>query len=198
MVDPERFPSQQKQRDVDHMERRLALATACAASVTLGVGTVGYATIGGGNLLGMGGASGSKTMAPLTQVETITRVVVVHSADGSVVTDPAGVPVTVLRTVRVVRPVAGTKPAPIPATLIATTPATEGTPVATSATVATTTTIRPTTTTVKPTTPTTVKPAAAKLPPGVPADWPAGKPIPPMPAHCSEPQLELNGVWNCG
>jgi hypothetical protein len=31
----------------------------------------------------------------------------------------------------------------------------------------------------------------------VPRDWPAGKPIPPMPANCKSPQLELNGVWNC-
>jgi hypothetical protein len=33
---------------------------------------------------------------------------------------------------------------------------------------------------------------------GVPKDWPAGKPIPPMPPGCQQPQLELNGVWNCG
>lgn len=32
---------------------------------------------------------------------------------------------------------------------------------------------------------------------GVPADWPAGKPIPPVPTGCREPQLEDNGVWNC-
>src|SRR5205085_9723848 len=34
-------------------------------------------------------------------------------------------------------------------------------------------------------------------PPGVPADWPAGKPVPPMPPNCRQPQLEDNGVWNC-
>ncbi len=49
--------------------------------------------------------------------------------------------------------------------------------------------------------PTTTTPAPAPtttiLPPGVPADWPAGKPIPPMPAGCQKPQLEDNGVWNC-
>jgi hypothetical protein len=33
--------------------------------------------------------------------------------------------------------------------------------------------------------------------PGVPRDWPADKPIPPMPANCRQPQLEDNGVWNC-
>jgi hypothetical protein len=31
----------------------------------------------------------------------------------------------------------------------------------------------------------------------VPADWPADKPIPPMPPDCEKPQLEDNGVWNC-
>jgi hypothetical protein len=56
----------------------------------------------------------------------------------------------------------------------------------------------PTTTspTPAPTTPaptTTVEPR----PPGVPSDWPTGKPIPPMPVDCREPQLEDNGVWNC-
>jgi hypothetical protein len=34
-------------------------------------------------------------------------------------------------------------------------------------------------------------------PQGVPDDWPPGKPIPPMPPDCHEPQLEDNGVWNC-
>lgn len=34
-------------------------------------------------------------------------------------------------------------------------------------------------------------------PRGVPADWPANKPIPPMPPGCQEPQLEDNGIWNC-
>jgi hypothetical protein len=34
-------------------------------------------------------------------------------------------------------------------------------------------------------------------PPGVPASWPAGKPIPIMPVPCANPQLEDNGVWNC-
>lgn len=34
-------------------------------------------------------------------------------------------------------------------------------------------------------------------PEGVPEDWPADKPIPPMPANCREPHLEDDGVWNC-
>lgn len=44
--------------------------------------------------------------------------------------------------------------------------------------------------TVAPTTTTT-------RPPGVPLDWPADKPIPPVPDNCRQPQLEDNGVWNC-
>ncbi len=52
-----------------------------------------------------------------------------------------------------------------------------------------------------PRTTTTTAPAPATTsttrPPGVPADWPADKPIPPMPAGCQKPQLEDNGVWNC-
>ena len=32
----------------------------------------------------------------------------------------------------------------------------------------------------------------------IPDDWPADKPLPPMPADCAEPHLEDNGVWNCG
>ncbi len=34
-------------------------------------------------------------------------------------------------------------------------------------------------------------------PPGVPADWPADRPIPPIPPGCQKPQLEDDGVWNC-
>ncbi len=39
--------------------------------------------------------------------------------------------------------------------------------------------------------------ASVARPPGVPVDWPANKPIPPMPASCQQPQLEDNGVWKC-
>ncbi len=40
-------------------------------------------------------------------------------------------------------------------------------------------------------------PTPTARPRGVPADWPAGKPIPPMPPGCQDPQLEDNGIWNC-
>ena len=59
-----------------------------------------------------------------------------------------------------------------------------------------TTTGPPSTTT---TTATTLPPVTTTTrPPGVPRDWPPGKPIPPMPPNCRHPQLEDNGVWNCG
>jgi hypothetical protein len=45
--------------------------------------------------------------------------------------------------------------------------------------------------------PPTVAPAGSPVPAGVPRDWPANKPIPPMPPGCRQPQLEDNGVWNC-
>ncbi len=49
--------------------------------------------------------------------------------------------------------------------------------------------------------PATAAPAPATTtttrPEGVPRDWPADKPIPPMPAGCRDGQLEDNGVWNC-
>ena len=54
-------------------------------------------------------------------------------------------------------------------------------------------TVAPSPTTRPPAPTTTIAPR----PPGVPADWPAGKPIPPMPEGCRQPQLEDDGVWNC-
>jgi hypothetical protein len=50
-----------------------------------------------------------------------------------------------------------------------------------------------------PSTTSTIPPVTTTTrPPGVPRDWPPGKPIPPMPPNCRHPQLEDNGVWNCG
>lgn len=72
-------------------------------------------------------------------------------------------------------------------TVTTATTVTPGAPVATTPPVTT----APATT--APTPPTT----AAARPEGVPADWPANQPIPPMPAGCVQPQLEDSGVWNC-
>ncbi len=52
--------------------------------------------------------------------------------------------------------------------------------------------------TVEPVTTTTAAPVPVTTrPPEVPEDWPAGKPLPPIPPGCREPHLEDNGVWNC-
>jgi hypothetical protein len=51
---------------------------------------------------------------------------------------------------------------------------------------------------IDPTTTTTTRPVPVTTrPPEVPEDWPAGKPLPPIPPGCREPHLEDNGVWNC-
>ncbi len=80
-----------------------------------------------------------------------------------------------------VTPGASQAVSPTPAASSAPTVGTVAPPVATS----------PTT---RPPTPTTT---VAPRPPGVPADWPADKAIPPIPEGCRQPQLEDDGVWNC-
>ena len=102
------------------MERRKALAAAVAATATLGIGAVSFAAVGGAHVFGLGGTDATSIVPGKQQIETITKVVVVHSGDGSVATDPAGVPITVLQTVTVVQPVPTparrtTTPAPAPA-----------------------------------------------------------------------------------
>ena len=91
-------------------------------------------------------------------------------------------------------PAPASAPAPAPAPARAPAPAPAPAPSPTPA--PTTPAPKATTTTVpKPTT--TIATTSSTLPPGVPRNWPAGKPIPPMPPGCRQPQLEDNGVWNC-
>lgn len=116
-------------------------------------------------------------------------------------------------------PVAGTIPPGVPASPTSATPVTSASPTTAPAATPTTvtrdsTTSVPTTVTSTPATApapsapatsapatsapaTTAAPTTTVRPPGVPKDWPANKPIPPMPADCEQPQLEDNGVWNC-
>ena len=103
-------------------------------------------------------------------------------------------------------PAATAAPATSPVTSPVTSPSPTGgaQPPATTAAPATTTAPTPAgttaaTITTSPTVTTAPAPVttAATRPEGVPVDWPANKPIPPMPAGCVEPQLEDNGVWNC-
>lgn len=206
------------------MERRKAMATALAGAVTLGLGTVCLAAIGGAPMLGLAAADPIKTMTGVTEVQMIDRVVVVRSGS-TVPVDPAVVQLIAPETAPPVGPApaptraapAGTtaaaptaawpsaSPSPTPAPTsgsiasspAAAAPATQApatTAKAAPATQAPATTAKPVVTTIAPT---TTKAPTTTLPRGVPRDWPAGKPIPPMPANCNDPQLELNGVWNC-
>ncbi|MEN9645106.1 MAG: hypothetical protein RL238_1775 [Actinomycetota bacterium] len=182
------------------MERRIALAAAGATAGTLGLGTICFAAVGGSNILGMASAQAPAEVDVITEVQEIQRVVVVRSSSTTL---PGGTTIpTVLLEVPV--PAAPTQvatptpatPAPRPATPATTLAPTTSRPVVTvvqvPVTAAPTTTAKATTTTAKPVvTTTTVRPR------GVPADWPADKPIPPKPANCKDAQLELNGVWNC-
>ncbi|MBI4934987.1 MAG: hypothetical protein HY828_13985 [Actinobacteria bacterium] len=208
------------------MERRKAMATALAGAVTLGLGTVCLAAVGGAPMLGLTAAEQVKTMTGVTEVQMIDRVVVIRSGS-TVPVEPAVVQLIAPETAAPVGPApapgrtapAGTTagapaaiwpaatPSPTPAPTsgtIASSPAAAAPATPAPATTAKAPTPAPTpapVTTAKPVAttiaPTTTKAPTTTLPRGVPKDWPAGKPIPPMPANCQDPQLELNGVWNC-
>jgi hypothetical protein len=219
------------------MERRKAMATALAGAMTLGLGTICLAAVGGAPMLGLASADEAAMLESVTEVQMIDRVVVVHSSTTTipgevplvVLTAPGGAPVAPAAVAPAASPVvigpAAPAPTTPPTTKAATSPApgtqppaatagpTLAAPTATPApAVAPVTTSKPTTTPAPATAaPTTAKPATTVAttttvkavtpttvrPPGVPRDWPAGKPIPPMPPNCKQPQLELNGVWNC-
>ena len=199
------------------MERRVALAAAAAAAVTLGLGTVAFASIGGGDLLGLSDDGQATQIVPGSNVEQITRVVVVSGTETTIVAivpvgdqtvappaDGNATPPPVVVPVNTAAPSAGASTTPTTTkattTSAVTQTTTKSTVTATTQKPTTTTTAAPNTTnpTTTPAPTTTVKVTSTTVrPPGVPADWPAGKPIPPMPAGCKKPQLELNGVWNC-
>lgn len=245
-------------REASLMERRTALVSAIATGVSLTVGVVAFAAIGGASILGLGGGgSGAPSAgAPMVvhQVQTIEDQVVVSSHSTDVPRDSARAPLV---------PAAGETSASVPAadgvtvviggsptgsrsagvsagsqsntappsaaeipsvSVTATTstpssvqlvapsssapatapPSSSATPAATPGTAATPTTAAATpATAVSTTAPASAAPASAApattaaRPPGVPADWPADQPVPPVPADCLKPQLEDNGVWNC-
>jgi hypothetical protein len=207
------------------MERQKALALAAAVTCVLGSTAVAGAAVGGTSILGFGGGSQVR-FASLSQspsggqsTEVVRRTKNVYDkfvvdtpttpsapSTRSTPTKSAPAPATPAQTVvprvepapsrssggsgggsaQVHRRHPASKPstvrkAPTPPPARATSEPTSGSPVPQDP---------PTTTTAAPVTTTT-------RPPGVPKDWPAGKPIPPMPPNCKQPQLELNGVWNC-
>jgi hypothetical protein len=169
------------------MERTKALAVASAATIVLGSAIVAAAGVGGTSLLGFGGASthGSPSFAASAENPAAKRRVIFRSRDvydRYVVDTGAGDRVGLA-------PAGSATPTPSRTAMAGPDPTTP---------TSTPTTLPP----AKPETPrpsptTTVPPTPTTLPPGVPHDWPADKPIPPMPPNCRQPQLELNGVWNC-
>ena len=209
------------------MERRKALALAAAVTGSLGSATVAVAAVGGLSVLGFGAGHHATQLSSLASYQTsgagaggvVTRTKDVYdrvtvgthtaamtrsaSAAAPAVLDPTVAPgptdaVPALQpakthrrrttkavprsTTRTPTPTTIRSPAvqqpepPEPATTTTTEPPAIQSPT-------TTTTMAPVTTTTRPR--------------GVPADWPPGKPIPPMPPNCRDPQLEDNGVWNC-
>jgi hypothetical protein len=195
------------------MERRKALAAASAATLVLGSTIVAAASVTGASFLGFGGTSrhSAGSLATIAAHPAKQRVVVrtrdmydrfvvdtgTAGAAGAAGTGPAtppgpGAPALPTTTVTASPTVSDPTPTtaaparrttPEPASSDVAPGASETPPSVPSAAPGSTTTVPPTTTTT--------------LPRGVPDDWPPGKPIPPMPPNCHQPQLELNGVWNC-
>ena len=172
------------------MERRTALVASIATGVSLTIGVVAYAATGGASILGLGGphrAGSGRAADPLVvhQVQTIEDEIVVSSRstdaprpverEGTTASDtaskPAGAGIDDI-TVSI---------GPSATAAIVVAPAVPPGITPTSSTTATP----------------ALAPTTVARPLGVPADWPANEPIPPMPADCRQPQLEDNGVWNC-
>ncbi len=188
------------------MERKRAMAVAATVTCVLGSSTVALAATAGVPVLGFG-----RSAADAAEVSTVWQASTAHQARR-----------VVTRTKNVVDKVVVDVPEGGGATV---TPPNPTTAPATPAPVATTYTPRPSTTAAAPhrqprtedddappttahtpvthppepvaTSTTTLITTTTTRPPGVPADWPPGKPIPPMPPNCHNPQLEDNGVWNC-
>jgi hypothetical protein len=200
------------------MDRRKALALAAATTAALGSATVAFAAVSGVSLLGFGVAHATR-LGSLTSyqptyrrsagVVTIIRTKNVY--DRVVVGDVAAAAAKTT-----VPSISVAAPAPQPARDVAApavvapnakavrrhpVPATPTTRPARSRRSPTSTTERtpeprPPSTTTTPVR--AVPPTTTTRPPGVPGDWPPGRPVPPIPPNCGHPELEDNGVWNCG
>lgn len=200
------------------MERKRALAIAGATTLMVGSAIVAGAAVGGATLLGFGGEGngpGSFTLAeqPVVATEQATTPTTEHV---KVVTKTRDV----FDRQVVVDPPAVTPPAPDDGSQDPSgstgsgtgdvgNPATGGTNSDDGANHdatnhdATNGDGNDDPVTTKTTTPTSVpashhEDSGGSVTPEIPEDWPADKPIPPMPANCLEPHLEDNGVWNCG
>lgn len=153
------------------MDRRLRIITAASATLTLATATAALVSLGAFDLFGGADeADASDIVVVTTQVD--------------VTTTAGATPLDATTTASALPAPAGTAPAPV---VVLTIPATVAGPASAPA-------VAPAA---------TVAPAAATtsttLPPGarIPSDWPADKPIPPIPPGCRKPVLEDNGVWNC-
>lgn len=187
------------------MERKKALASASVATLVLGSAIVTAASLGHIPLLGFGTRAVAQAAAPVAQTTTPATAkprVVVRTKDvfDRFVVDTGnngegtGSPTPTTN---------GSAPAPeLSPTTVApvATPAPEprhesdDEPGSSEPTPPTTAPASPTTTPAGPTT-LPIAPTTQRL--QIPDDWPAGKPIPPVPPNCFQPELRLNGVWNC-
>ncbi len=162
------------------MERKRAMAVAAGATATLGCAIVAGASLGGYALLGFGSAPdrGPQSLGPRVAAhqKSVTKYRDVY--DKHVVdVAPVRAPASADRTVATTPTVDPTVPAPSSDDERETAPAT-----------------------LAPAPP----PSAPSAPPTTsgerieaPDDGRADTAVPPMPAHCHEPHLEDNGVWNC-
>lgn len=188
------------------MERKKAFASASAATFVLGSVIVTAAAFGHVPLLGFGThsvaqAATANVAAPTTVRPSTKQRVVVRTKDvyDQLVVDTGNIDAatrypapatngsapTPGLSPSTVAPVA--TPAPEPRHESDDEPGTpETAPPTTGAAPASPTTTLPT----EPNTPTTQRLQ-------IPGDWPAGTPIPPVPPNCFQPELRLNGTWNC-
>ena len=200
------------------MERRLAITYIVSATTTFGVGCVAIAAASGGLFVSAAPKStGGKQLELVDEyvvLRSSTSVPTIETAAPTLDITAALVPASPLAAAIAAKPVATqaavsgaaaqpdvtvaalptpeTAPAPAPTPESAPTPepapATPSAPIPAPA--------APTTMAPKPIT-TTAPPAAVPSGARIPNDWPANKPIPPIPPGCEKPQLEDNGKWNC-
>lgn len=176
------------------MERKKALAVAAASSLVLGSSLVAFAAVGGSTFLGFGSrphGPGSFAITKTAHTKQSPRVVTKYKdvydryivdtvdnggAQSAAAPPPATVsPITVSSKDAVSSEDAGNE---------SDSESEQAEPDEAPDTFASTP-------------PTTATPTPTKHHVEVPEDWPAGTPLPPMPANCEQPHLEDNGVWNC-
>jgi hypothetical protein len=185
------------------MERKRALAVAAAGTATLGCAIVAGASIGGYSLLGFGsshhqgpgtfGASLAAHQQSVTKYRDVYDKYVIDTAPERASASASDDAVALAPTVDPALPAPPGDDAATPkhSSSDESESPNEGGDDNESEPPAT---IAPTPPTSAPSSP----PTTSRQHIEIPEDWPADKPLPPMPANCAEPHLEDNGVWNCG